>query len=135
MIKIEITHANLEDHKGVYDFYKNIVYFGKNHDAEFYLPHSNLISNHLFIEIVENKLIAQIHKDVDYIIVNKKRTTQFKHLKHGDLVELSDIKFKILDFSYEELIQKIQVLNDRVKAIQRNDPDLLELISSLSEEV
>lgn len=135
MIKIEIIESNLEDHLGVYDFYKNIVYFGKNHDAEFYLPHSNLISNHLFIEIVENKLIAQIHKDVDYIFVNKKRTTQFKHIKQGDIIQLSDIKLKIIDFKYDEMFQKNQILNEKVKAIQEQDPELLALISSLSEEV
>lgn len=135
MIRIEIIEANSADHLGVYDFYKNIVYFGKNHDAEFYLPHSNLINNHLFIEIVENKLIAQLHKDVDYILVNKKRTAQFKHIKQGDLIQLSDIQFKIISFNHEKIIQKSQFLNERVSAIQQDDPELLALISSLNEEI
>jgi hypothetical protein len=135
MIIVEIIEANSEDHLGKYDFHKNILYFGKNHDAEFYLPHSNLINNHIFIEIVENKLIVQLHKDVDFILVNKKRTTQFKHIKIGDILQLSDIKFRVLSFSTTENLNKNQFLSKRIKDIQENEPELMALVSSLSEEL
>ena len=128
MIKIEILESENTDKNGEYLFYKNIIYIGKNHEAEIYLPEANIISNHIFIEAVENKLIVQLHKGVDYILVNNKRTIKYKHLRIGDIIQVGSTKMKVLDFNFEQKILVKEVLNQKIQSIKTEDKSLKKLV-------
>ena len=134
MINIDIISARDSNLLGNYHFLKNIVYVGSNHQSDIYCPNTNLSDIHFFIEILENKLILHVNQKAEAILVNSKRTTHFKNLKVGDIIEVDHIKFKITDFSYHKMISKKEKLNELVASLEQRDPELLEIISLMSKE-
>jgi len=105
----------------------------KNYQSDIYLPKSNLSDIHFFIEIIEDKLILHLNKKAEPILVNTKRTTHFKNIKVGDVITADDIQFKVLRFKDEKNISKKEKLNQVVSTLEQDNPELLQIISSLSE--
>lgn len=132
MIEIKVTKSNNTDFLGNYKFNKNLIYVGSNHDSDLYFPNTKLIRNHIFIEVIENKLLTHINQSCDYILVNKKRTTKFKVLKVGDILELEDIQLCITKFETTNYQTKKDALNNTAKNISKIKPELIPLISRLS---
>ena len=129
MIKVKVVKADNPDYLGDYEFNKNLIYVGSNHEADLYFPESDLSFNHIFIEIVEDKLITHIHQDIEYINVNGKRTTNFKILKLHDTIEIHGIRFAITDFKITEYkTRKQDVLYDSCFKYDHNITRVLEPI-------
>lgn len=135
MIKFEIIDSENKDLTGEYTFYKNLIYLGKNHQCEVYLPEANIIDNHIFIEVVESKLIVQLHPDVEYILVNNKRTIKYKHLRIGDLIQIGSTKLKILEFLFEEKPILKQVLAQKIQSLKDDNPQLKDVVKLIRNEL
>lgn len=97
MIKIEVIHSNDTDLLGDFIFHKNLIYIG-NTIGDLRVSSGKIFNQHLFIEIAENKLIAHPHKDLDFYLVDGKRTTNIKILKTNSIIDLGEVKFRIVEF-------------------------------------
>lgn len=133
MISIDIIKAQDSNLLGNYQFYKSIIYIGSSHISDIYCPNSELNDIHFFIEVVDNKLILHLNKETDHVLVNSKRTIQFKNISKGSIIEAAGIKFKVIDFSEEEIVTKRDKLNSIVSTLKQDNPELLEIVSMLSE--
>lgn len=132
MIHIEIVKAPDPNLLGNYEIHKNMVYIGSSHISDIFCPETELNDIHFFIEIADGKLILQLNKGTEFVLVNSKRTTTFKNLSKGNLIEAADIKFKIVDFAPTEIISRKEKLNSIVSTLGQDNPELLALITELN---
>lgn len=135
MINLSIENARDSDRIGNYTFHKNLIYIGSNHDADIYGPTEHIKSNHVFLEVVEGQLLVHLGRSVEYILVNQKRTTSFKTLKAGDVIELGKFKVRLVSFSETENLNLKELLKARVQTIETSDPELTELIKVIGDEL
>ena len=131
MIKLEILHSDDPNREGIYTFEKNQLFIGSNYSADIYLPLPHILKDHLFLEIIESKILLHLGSDVNHLKVNGKRTTTFKYLKRDDTFTIENEKFQLKDFFPTEQKLTSDKLNEASKEIQ-NDPKVFEIINSLN---
>jgi len=134
MIAIRINDCPNEDYLGEVKFNKNLIYIGNNLSSDLYLPDESLLTNHLFLEVIDGKLIAHSNKKVDYFWVNGKRTKNFKFLNLGDKIKLGHSQIEILVFAPTEIRDKRIGLNIATDILINNKQDLLPLVQTLQAE-
>ena len=133
MIKLEVIHASDSDLLGEFIFLKNLIYIG-NKIGDLRINSPLILNQHLFIEIVENKLIAHPHKDVDFYLVDGKRTTNIKILKPLSTIDLGDIKFRILQFETGRYLNTKDSLNEQTDKLIKLKHPLLNTLQKLREQ-
>jgi hypothetical protein len=113
MIAINIEQSNENDKKGEYTFHKNLIYIGRDTGSDLYLEDLKLNMNHLFIEVIDSKILCHLSKNTKFILINGKRTTGYKEIKLGDKIKVGDCIFSvsaalaIKEESYREQLNKI----------------------------
>lgn len=132
MISIDIIKANNPDFLGNYCFFQSLVQVGSSHQVDIFCPDTKLAEIHFFVEIKDDRLVLNLVDNVDPVLVNKKITTQFKNLKVGDVISVSDIDFKIIDYKEDEVVTSRQKLNETAANLKEKNPELLKVISLLS---
>ena len=100
MITIKIHTSTYDEHEGTYEFMQNSIYLGSNYDANLYFPYADVLSNHLFLEVIEANLIIHPHRELKHILVNGKRTSRPKILRKNDRVDLGFVNFEVIAFKY-----------------------------------
>lgn len=135
MIKIEVTSSNDTDRLGYFLFYKDLIYVGSNHDADLYIPDDQISNNHIFLEVVDTKLLTHLGRGVEFMLINGKRTTSFKTLRVGDSVSLNTLTFKVLEYEASKYGSISNFLKERVSDVKANEPELMELLKTLGDEV
>ncbi len=133
MFKISVINANDKNRMGDYIFHKNLIYVGSNSDADLYAPTEEVQKNHIFLEVIENDLLIHLGKEIEYILINTKRTISFKKLKVGDTVQIGTLILKIEAFELTEKISTREYLKNEVERIKKNNPDKLKVLKSLSD--
>ena len=135
MINLEVQSSSDSDRLGLFSFHKELIYVGENHDADLFIPADGLKTNHIFLEIIDSKLLAHLGRDIEFILINGKRTTSFKSLKIGDKVTINSLTFKILSFSNQEHSSPAEYLKKRVDEAKNSEPELMELLKTFGEEI
>ncbi|MEX0797818.1 MAG: FHA domain-containing protein [Bacteriovoracaceae bacterium] len=135
MIKLKVKECPNPDYIGSYTFDKNLVYIGGNIDADLLLDDSDVGSNHLFIEIVNNQLLAHLNKDQDFFLVNGKRTTKFKFLNVGQDIKIGSSVVAVEIFAPTDIVAKREVLNKNTEELIQENSPLLEFIKELQKEL
>ena len=108
---------------------------GANHDADLFIPADGILNNHIFLEVVDSKLLAHLGRETEFILINGKRTTSFKTLKIGDLISLNSLSFKIQNFSLSASGSISDFLKERVAQVKENEPELTELLKTFGDEL
>lgn len=133
MIKVKVIDSVDQDKIGVFVFHRNLIYVGNEHLCDLFLNDSQLISNHLIIEIIDGKLLAHPHKEIDFFLVNGKRSTGAKIIGLGQSIKIGSSTFIIEEFIEVPINHYKETLNQITeKLIQDNSP-LLEIIGELQE--
>ena len=135
MIKLSIIDSKDSDRIGEFQIFKDLIYIGSNHDADIFLPQDEVVSNHIFLEIVDGSLLAHLGRDIDFILINGKRTTTFKRLKAHDSIKIGSAEMKILEFSDSQTSTIKEQINSRLSEIKSSKPELMELIKTFGDEV
>lgn len=130
MIKIEVIHSHDTDLIGEFTFLKNLIYIG-NTIGDLRVNTPKIYNQHLFIEIVDNKLIAHPNKEVDFYLVDGKRTTNIKILKRGSTIDLDVIKFRIVDFQDGLYLSTKETINQQTDILINLKHPILEQIQKL----
>jgi hypothetical protein len=135
MINISINICPDSDYVGKVTFHKDLIYIGNNLSADLYIPDNKIITNHLFLEIIDNKLIAHSHKKVENFWVNGKRTKSFKFLNIGDKIEIGESEIEIVLFASVEIQDKRMALNERTDILINQKQELIPLVKALQEKI
>lgn len=131
MIEIEIYGSKDSQRNTLFTTNKNLIYIGSNKNSDIYLPDDSIKSNHLFLEIVEDKLIIHPNKNIDFYLVNSKRTTIFKELKTGDILTIENIKFTIKNFIKTQYQETRDFLNSKTEELRKNDVEYLKEVARI----
>lgn len=135
MINLSINKCPNSDYIGKITYHKDLIYIGSNLSADLYIPDKDIITNHIFIEIIDNKLIAHSHKKVDNFWVNGKRTKNFKFLTVGDKITIGQTVIEIILFASVEVKDKRMQLNENTDILINQKQELIPLIKSLQEKI
>ena len=135
MITITITASSDSDRLGEFKFFKDLIYVGSNHDADVYLPSDEVKNNHIFIEIIEEKLIVHLGRDIDHILVNGKRTSTFKKLKIGDVIGIGYTKLRVDSFEESKTLSTKELTKQRLASLENHNPQLFKVIKAYGDEV
>ncbi len=133
MIEIEIIKSSDNDFLGKWKFHKNSIYIGFP-QADICYPVISL-SYAFMIEILPQGLQVIPHPKLEFWLLNKKRSTQQRTIKIGDLIKVSDLEFKIIDANFQEVASKKSVLDMKLKELVRSESDSLGLISLINKKV
>lgn len=135
MINLSINKCPNTDYIGKITYHKDLIYIGSNLSADLYIPDKDIITNHIFIEIIDNKLIAHSHKKVDNFWVNGKRTKNFKFLTVGDKIMIGQTEIEIILFASVEVKDKRMQLNENTDILINQKQELIPLVKSLQEKI
>jgi hypothetical protein len=133
MIQLTVTSSTDEDKIGQFTFYKNLIYIGAHKSCDLYLNDKALDKNHIFIEIVDSKLLVHLGQETPKILINGKITTGHKFITPGITLDLNGNTLKVdsfietIDKSYKE------ELNSLTEEIIENQPKVLEFLQELQQ--
>lgn len=133
MIHIEIIKSKNNDQIGDYQFQKNLIYIGSNISSDLYFDDPSIMANHLFIEIVDHKLIIHPNKKLNFFLLDGKRTTSMRFLKINQIVNINDCEFKIKNFRYSHYQSLRDLLNSKTDELITQKSPKIELISKIEE--
>jgi hypothetical protein len=133
MIHLEITKSNNSDHLGEYQFHKDLIYIGSNLSADIYLPEKEILTNHLFIEVVEGKLLVHPSREADFFLVDGKRTTSVRYIKINQKISVGETEILIKSFSVSPMVSLREKLNEKTDQLINAKSDMLDLIAKLEE--
>tara|TARA_B100001971_G_scaffold213155_1_gene245461 strand:+ start:39349 stop:39756 length:408 start_codon:yes stop_codon:yes gene_type:complete len=135
MIQFKINKCPDEDYIGEIKTNKNLIYIGSNLTSDVYLPDKKIKTNHLFIEIAENKLLAHSHADVEYFWVNGKRSKNFKFLNIGDKIKIGESEIEIIIFANTEVTDKRNALNAATDVLISSKQEYLPIVQNIQKEL
>jgi hypothetical protein len=85
------------------------------------------------IEIVKGELVFKPLPSLSYFLHNQKRSTQMRHLKAQDEIEVGPYAFKILEFYESKFTLKNDDLKAKLNSLKVTQDPLLEVITILSD--
>ena len=135
MIQLKINKCSDPDYVGEIKIYKNLIYIGSNLSSDIYLPDKDIKTNHLFIEIVEGKLLAHAHQSVDFFWVNGKRSKNLKFLNIGDKIQIGASEIQIVLFAHHEFIDKRNALNASTDILISSKQEYLPLVQKIQSKI
>lgn len=133
MISIEVLKSKNSDQLSETIFYKNIIYIGCGPQEDVLIEDKRVKKNLFFIEVVENKLLIHPHKELDYFLIDGKRTTSVKYIQVNQIIGVYDFEFKINNFIYTDFNDLKTLLNNKTDELIESNSDKIELISQIEE--
>lgn len=133
MIQLTVLDSIEKDKCIQYTFYKNLIYIGSHSSCDFFINDSSLSKIHIFIEIVNSKLLIHLDKTVKSIHVDGKRTTAHKYINIGSKIQIGSTTFRIDSYLAESREDIKENLNKLTENIINNEPDLLKILQDLQE--
>lgn len=114
-----------------YCFLKNELHLGKDR-GDLYIADPDLRSNHVMLEVQGNDLLIHPQRQVEYYLINGKRTTAIRKLKANDEVTVGGTVFRILDFTETMVESKKNILNQKLNQLIEEDSPRLAVIERLN---
>jgi hypothetical protein len=133
MIDLEISKSTEEKRLGRYIFHKDYISFGVDQYDELLTEDPKILPAHISIVIEEFKLYVYLHEDVEYILVNGKRTTAPKLLKAKDTITIDDTHIIINNFLIQKNKTRKEYLNEKVEELKINNSPLIPVLQILNE--
>jgi predicted component of type VI protein secretion system len=131
MIQLTIKESLDSEKIGQFTFHKNLIYIGKDYGCDLYINDNQINFNHIFIEVVNSRLICHLGKSTDFILVNKKRTTGHKHISIGDSIKIGETLLIIDSFIETKSQTYRDSLNVQTESILNEDRDLLQILKEV----
>lgn len=124
MIHFEITDSPDLNVKTDFKFHRNQVYLGRRAD-DLCIVDPGLRDSHLLIEVPEKDLLIHPQRDVEFYLLNGKRSTSIRRAKVGDVITIGNTSIKILGYQHEEVSTKKDVLKQKLdQLLEANSPRL-----------
>lgn len=133
MIEFEIIDSPDPELIGKNIFYKNQIFIGPK-GKDVYIPSSNKLGN-VSIDVFPQCLAVTPNRDIDFFLLNGKRSNTTRKVNIGDIIEIDDNKIKITNAEYQVYQLKEDILKDNLKEIIENNPKKLEIIKTLEKKL
>lgn len=133
MIQLTVTSSIDQDKIGQFTFYKNLIYVGSHKSCDLYLNDKALDQNHIFIEIVETKLLVHLGQNTQKILINGKINTGHKFITAGMSLNLNGNIIKIDNFIETRYKSYKEELNTLTEEIIEKQPNVLAFLQELQQ--
>ncbi len=131
MIEFEIIESPDQNIITTFKFYNNAIYLGSK-SKDLSISDLDLKPLHVLLEVPEKELLIHPMRNVDYFLLNNKRSTSIKRIKKNDLIKIGNTIIKITDFEFEEKLSKKEILTTKMNQLIEENSSLLPLIETLS---
>lgn len=130
MIEINVTKCPDPEFQGSWRFQKNQVYLG--YPQGDISPEGLPTSFAFMVEVFPDFIQVQPHPKIEFWLLNGKRATKPRKVKHNDLLQIGEVEFKIVDAKFEEMLSKKQVLDKKLKALVASEAAIINVIQLLN---
>jgi hypothetical protein len=131
MIHFEIIQSPDSNVIMSFQFHKNEVYIGSK-SSDLVIADTHLNPKHLLIEIPENHLLVHPQKDVEFYLLNGKRTTSIRRIKAGDMISIGNTVMKIIAYETTLRSSKKDILNKKLAKLIEQESLRLPIIEQLT---
>lgn len=131
MIQIQVTQSPDLNTVATFNFLQNEIYIGSS-TGDLMIKDPLLKKNHLMMEVVDSEFIVHPQKDVDFFLLNGKRTTAIRKIKINDKIIIGKTEIKILAFEFTLSKSRKDILNDKLAQLIEKESPRLPVIEQLS---
>lgn len=133
MIELKIISSTDPDVIGIKQFYKNLIYFGKN-KGDILINDDEIIDYHMFLEVTANRCLIHLHKNIDHFHLNNKLTNGIVSINPNDIIKIGSTTFTLITSTHEEEPDKSMIISKKLDEILSNDSPLLKVLSKLEQD-
>ena len=84
------------------------------------------------LEVVDQDVIVHPQKEVEFYLINGKRSTTPRKLRAGEIVTIGSTKVKLISFEETPAFSKKNILNQKLNELIENGSQKLPVIEALS---
>lgn len=133
MIDLTLTCKNNPKINGRRVIYKNLIYIGSDYSCDIFTPGKKIKHIHIFIEVVDNKLLVHLGKNVQEVHVAGKKTTSVRFFKRNEIISFLGYEIIVSDFSYNNYSNTKDEINRLTEVLAQSNGPILELIKEIQE--
>lgn len=131
MIHFEIIQSPDLNVKTTFQYFKNEIYLGSN-ALDLTIVDPGIKASHLLIEVPERDLLIHPQKDVEYYLLNGKRSTAIRKIKAGDTITFGNTTLKIIAFEHTIRASKKEILNEKLAQLIEQGSGRLPVIEKIT---
>lgn len=131
MIHLEVLGGPDKNALGSFQFFQNEIYLGKT-SGDLQLEDPQLLDSHLMIEVVEKDLIIHPQRDVEYYLLDGKRSSTIRKVKAGQKLTLGGTTLIIKQFEFTEQPSKKAILDTKLAQLSEANSPRLVVIEKLA---
>ncbi len=114
-----------------FEYFHNLIYIGRT-SGNLTIQDPALLKSHLMLEVVDQDVIVHPQKEVEFYLINGKRSTTPRKLRAGEIVTIGSTKVKLISFEETPAFSKKNILNQKLNELIENGSQKLPLIEALS---
>ncbi len=131
MIKFEIIESPDLEVLSTFEYFHNLIYIGRT-TGNLTIQDPALLKSHLMIEVVDQDVIVHPQKEVEFYLINGKRSTTPRKLRAGEIVTIGSTKMKLISFEETPAFSKKNILNQKLNELIESGSQKLPVIEALS---
>ena len=131
MIQIEFLQGPDKDILSNFQFFQNQIYLGRT-SGTLLIKDPDLYKTHLMIEVIGNDLLVHPQKDVEFYLIDSKRSSTVRKIKRGQTLTIGSTKFKVLNFEETQFETKKNILDQKLSHLIETNSGRVEIIEQLS---
>lgn len=131
MIKLEIVKSPDSNVITQFTYFQNQIYLGRN-SGDLWINDNELLPGHVMLEVIDSHLLIHPQKDVQFYLLNGKRSTTIRKIKVNDEVTIGHTILKILAFTETVRPTKKELLDNKLGQLVEANSSRLPVIESLT---
>lgn len=131
MINLEIISGPDINTLNEYKFFQNQIYLGRT-TGDLWIDDPEVLPSHLLLEVIGKDLLIHPQKNVEFYLLNGKRSTTIRKLKLKDEITFGKTKLRVVSFEETHQSTKKELLNKKLAALMEENSPRLNVIESLT---
>ena len=134
MIKFEVKDSPDRNVISSYEYFQNQIYLGKT-NGSLQINDKDLHALHIMLEVIGTELIIHAQKNVEFFLINGKRSSAVKKIKKNDQITIGATTLIILDFTETIHESKKGILEKKLNQLIEENSPLLAVIERLTKRI
>ena len=131
MIQFEIIKSPDSNIVSKSEFFQNMIYLGRT-KGNIIISDPSLLDSHIMIEVVNKDLIIHPQKNVDFYLIDGKRSSSVRKIKTDQVITIGQTSFKVTSFEETLFKSKKNTLDEKLNALIEANSTRLAIIEELA---
>lgn len=131
MIHIDITAGPDENVRADFKYFLNQIYLGRT-AGDLWINDPDIRPSHVMLEVIGKELLIHPQKDVEFYLINGKRSSSIRKLKVNDEVTMGGTVLKVLGFEETQVLTKKVILERKLEKLVDENSKRLPVIEKLT---